>query len=273
VTRIAFVFAAALLGTGCVVTDTTEVGSVNIHWDFLRTAPAQQTGVIRYDDSDDVPGVIDAACDESRVEVVEVTSPLGTTTVYCVFDGVEGIGLDGIGEGVRSFRLRGWRFVGQRDYLVYDGTFDLDVRPNTTTDHFVGIPGVSQPLEMYGGLYDTSTSEPYADCAAAATPVGSASPPYFGYEIRDVHGSLVVNGTAGCAAGLPAPVFVGDLVSFYARVVKVGRTSITVDVEVYAQRGRDGRTDAVKVTEAQLTYVAVDSQRHPRKVPGGTERA
>jgi len=211
VTRIAFVFAAALLGTGCVVTDTTEVGSVNIHWDFLRTAPAQQTGVIRYDDSDDVPGVIDAACDESRVEVVEVTSPLGTTTVYCVFDGVEGIGLDGIGEGVRSFRLRGWRFVGQRDYLVYDGTFDLDVRPNTTTDHFVGIPGVSQPLEMYGGLYDTSTSEPYADCAAAATPVGSASPPYFGYEIRDVHGSLVVNGTAGCAAGLPAPVFVGDL--------------------------------------------------------------
>jgi acyl-CoA thioesterase YciA len=69
------------------------------------------------------------------------------------------------------------------------------------------------------------------------------------------------------------PVFVGDLVSFYARVTKVGRTSITVDVEVYAQRGRDGRTDAVKVTEAQLTYVAIDSQRHPRPVPGGTERA
>jgi acyl-CoA thioesterase YciA len=69
------------------------------------------------------------------------------------------------------------------------------------------------------------------------------------------------------------PVFVGDLVSFYARVIKVGRTSITVDVEVYAQRGRDGRTDAVKVTEAQLTYVAIDSQRHPRPVPGGTERA
>jgi acyl-CoA thioesterase YciA len=68
------------------------------------------------------------------------------------------------------------------------------------------------------------------------------------------------------------PVFVGDLVSFYARVVKVGRTSITVDVEVFAQRGHDGRTDVVKVTEAQLTYVAIDSQRHPRPVPGGTER-
>ena len=66
------------------------------------------------------------------------------------------------------------------------------------------------------------------------------------------------------------PVFVGDLVSFYARVVKVGRTSITVDVEVFAQRGRGGRTDVVKVTEAQLTYVAIDAERHPRPIPGGT---
>ena len=69
------------------------------------------------------------------------------------------------------------------------------------------------------------------------------------------------------------PVFVGDLVSFYARVVKVGRTSITVDVEVFAQRGRDGRTDAVKVTEAQLTYVAIDADRKPRPIPGGPQWA
>jgi acyl-CoA thioesterase YciA len=66
------------------------------------------------------------------------------------------------------------------------------------------------------------------------------------------------------------PVFVGDLVSFYARVLKVGRTSITVDVEVFAQRKRAGPAEAVKVTEAQLTYVAVDSERNPRPVPGGT---
>jgi acyl-CoA thioesterase YciA len=65
------------------------------------------------------------------------------------------------------------------------------------------------------------------------------------------------------------PVFVGDLVSFYARVLKVGRTSVTVDVEVYSQRGRDGRGEAVKVTEAQLTYVAIDAERKPRPVPGG----
>src|SRR6202162_3344208 len=69
------------------------------------------------------------------------------------------------------------------------------------------------------------------------------------------------------------PVFVGDLVSFYARVIKVGRTSITVDVEVFAQRGRTGGREAVKVTEAQLTYVAVDAQRKPCPVPDATVEA
>ena len=58
---------------------------------------------------------------------------------------------------------------------------------------------------------------------------------------------------------------VGDLVSFYAEVVKVGRTSITVSVEVYAQRN-PAKVETVKVTEAMLTYVAVDEQRRPRVV-------
>ena len=60
------------------------------------------------------------------------------------------------------------------------------------------------------------------------------------------------------------PVMIGDLVSFYAEVVRVGRTSITVDVEVYAQRR--SLHEIVKVTEATLTYVAVDDQRRPRPV-------
>ena len=61
------------------------------------------------------------------------------------------------------------------------------------------------------------------------------------------------------------PVFVDDVVSFYAEVVKVGRTSITVDVTVYAQR-RPEREECVRVTEAVLTYVAVDANRRPRVV-------
>jgi acyl-CoA thioesterase YciA len=68
-------------------------------------------------------------------------------------------------------------------------------------------------------------------------------------------------------------VFVGDLVSFYARVLKVGRTSITVDVEVFAQRRRRGRSEAVRVTDAQLTYVAIDERRQPRPLSDGTVEA
>jgi len=61
------------------------------------------------------------------------------------------------------------------------------------------------------------------------------------------------------------PVLVGDVVSFYADVVRVGKTSITVNVEVYAQR-RPEREEVVKVTEATLTYVAIDENRRPRVV-------
>ncbi|MBI3044602.1 MAG: acyl-CoA thioesterase [Betaproteobacteria bacterium] len=61
------------------------------------------------------------------------------------------------------------------------------------------------------------------------------------------------------------PVLVGDVISLYAEVVRVGRTSITVNVEVYAQR-RPEREQVVKVTEATLTYVALDENRRPRVV-------
>lgn len=62
------------------------------------------------------------------------------------------------------------------------------------------------------------------------------------------------------------PVFVGDLVSFYTHIERVGRTSITVSVEVFVQRDPANPTCA-KVTEATLTYVAVDDERKPRIVP------
>ena len=62
------------------------------------------------------------------------------------------------------------------------------------------------------------------------------------------------------------PVFVGDLLSFYAEIIKVGTTSITVSVEVYAERQRL-ELEVVKVTEAILTYVATDDQRKRRPLP------
>ena len=71
------------------------------------------------------------------------------------------------------------------------------------------------------------------------------------------------------AFSFKAPVYVNDVVSFYTDVVKVGTTSLTVNVEVYVERGlRSPRPgEVVKVTEAVLTYVAVDENRQKRPVP------
>ncbi|MBI5007416.1 MAG: acyl-CoA thioesterase [Nitrosomonadales bacterium] len=62
------------------------------------------------------------------------------------------------------------------------------------------------------------------------------------------------------------PIFVGDVVSFYTRIIKTGNTSITVDVEVYVQRD-PANPKCHKVTEATLTYVAVGDDRKPRPLP------
>lgn len=62
------------------------------------------------------------------------------------------------------------------------------------------------------------------------------------------------------------PVMVGDVVSFYSVITHVGRTSVTVDVQVYAERN-PGKMICVKVTEACLTYVSVGPDRRPRELP------
>jgi len=62
------------------------------------------------------------------------------------------------------------------------------------------------------------------------------------------------------------PVQVGDVLSFYTDVVKIGNTSIRINVEVYAERGR-ADTRIVKVTEATLTFVAIDGEGRPRPIP------
>ncbi len=62
------------------------------------------------------------------------------------------------------------------------------------------------------------------------------------------------------------PVSVSDLLSFYAKVERVGRTSVTVNVEVYAERN-PADLHVVKVTEANLTYVAIDHPGRPRPIP------
>ena len=66
-----------------------------------------------------------------------------------------------------------------------------------------------------------------------------------------------------------APVFLGDLVTFYTRTIKFGRTSITVDVEVEVERlGPHGNKEIHRVTEAEVVFVSVDEQgaAHTRQV-------
>lgn len=62
------------------------------------------------------------------------------------------------------------------------------------------------------------------------------------------------------------PVRVGDICSFFAHVTRIGRTSVTVEVEVYSERFA-GQGRYVKVTEARLTYVAIDDEGQPRVLP------
>jgi acyl-CoA thioesterase YciA len=65
-----------------------------------------------------------------------------------------------------------------------------------------------------------------------------------------------------------APVYVGDIVSFFTRTTRIGRTSITVQVSVEAERWSGGRGEKVKVTEAEVVLVAVDEQGRPTPING-----
>ncbi len=89
----------------------------------------------------------------------------------------------------------------------------------------------------------------------------------------DIAGAIVAERRAGGRVVTVAvnefvfkhPVALGDLVSFYGDVVRVGTTSLTVEVEVYAQR-RPEDVETYKVTEALFTYVAIDRAGQPRAV-------
>jgi len=81
--------------------------------------------------------------------------------------------------------------------------------------------------------------------------------------MRRANGRVATVGIASMS--FHRPVFVGDEVSAYTTVTKVGRTSITVCIEVWARRLAGEET--VKVTEGIFTYVAIDADRKPRPVP------
>ena len=89
-----------------------------------------------------------------------------------------------------------------------------------------------------------------------------------GAEEAKRHGSERVVTVAMKEVVFREPVFVGDLVSFFTSLVKVGRTSVTVRVSVRAARRWD-RNEIVEVTGAEITYVNVDPQNRPVPIASG----
>src|SRR5262249_24907118 len=80
------------------------------------------------------------------------------------------------------------------------------------------------------------------------------------------HGASFIVTVAMREVVFHAPVYVGDLVSFYTRLVKIGTTSITVAVEVFSQSS-EGHDKRVKVPEAEVTFVNLDENRKPLAIP------
>lgn len=83
---------------------------------------------------------------------------------------------------------------------------------------------------------------------------------------REARGRVATVAMNSCV--FKQPVSVGDILSFYARLEKIGNTSVTVHVEVWAERNPSD-WQILKVTEATLTYVALDGDGRPRQVPRG----
>ena len=117
--------------------------------------------------------------------------------------------------------------------------------------------------------------EPTTRVLAMPTDTNAAGDIFGGWIMSqvDIAGSIAAHRHAGGrtvtvavnAIQFKKPVYVADLVSFYAEVKKVGNTSMTVFVEVYAERNRQ-QHDVVKVTEATLTFVAIDNEGKPQTV-------
>jgi hypothetical protein len=204
-TRFAAVLAAAVLGSGCIITTDDGEGSVNLYWDFVRNAPAQPGGYVVYDE--DLVGTGNSSCPESGVETVDVTSPSGTQSVSCTYGGVQGITYDNVPEGNQSFRVRGWRRVGGVERLVYDHSVVANVVGGRTIDAYVDVEPVIANIDLVAFL-SYGPGQYYATCNDALNP-------RVAYDLYDSLGTLIERvSNVPCPAGasaFPLPVIVGAL--------------------------------------------------------------
>jgi len=204
--RLALTLATAVLASGCIIGDDDDddhfvgAGSVIVYWDFIRNAPAQQGGAVRYDSS--LEGVGTGLCAQSGVEVVTIdVGGLPQFAVDCVYQGVQGATLDGLPSGAQPARIQGWR----GSVVVHDTTVTLQVFDGQVTDQgVIDVEPVRARLDLFGDLAFGQAPTLYASCAEAENPDIS-------YELFDGYGTRIDAAVVGCSGALPAPVFTGDL--------------------------------------------------------------
>jgi acyl-CoA thioesterase YciA len=143
--------------------------------------------------------------------------------------------------------------------------FDFDGAPDMTDTQAVHAPPVAE-TEPNGDLSIRTLAMP-ADTNANGDIFGG-----WLLSQMDLGGGIFASKVAKSrtvtvaieAMNFRKPVYVGDLVSVHANLVKVGRTSITVHIEAWVLRRRE--THSILVTDGNFTYVAIDDQGHPQEI-------
>jgi acyl-CoA thioesterase YciA len=156
--------------------------------------------------------------------------------------------------------MNGKQAGGDCSFRIHHSAFIIGAAPNAAMSEIDSLPEGRDPtLRVVPMPADSnSTGDIFGGWVMSQVDIAGSIP-----AVRLARGRVAT--VAVNSFVFRQPVMVGDVVSFYAEVVKVGRTSITVSVEVYAQRN-PVKEECVKVTEATLTYVAVDEKRRPRVV-------
>jgi acyl-CoA thioesterase YciA len=128
------------------------------------------------------------------------------------------------------------------------------------SDHTVGLPPGRMPVLRVPATpaHTTSGGDIFGGWIMSQVDVAGAIP-----AVLFAKGRVVT--VAVTRMTFLRPVYVGDMLSIYADISRIGNTSITVDIDTYAQRNR-AEPECVKVSEAQLVYVAIDGEGRPRPV-------
>jgi hypothetical protein len=193
----------AALGSGCIITSAEDsTGSVDLFWQFDRTTWDNHT--VLYDPESATPGGT-GACLESRVDEVVVTLPSGSQiSVACRNQGSQGVALDGIGAGRRSFTLTGYR----GGVALYRSTVQVDVlagSPSSPVRYLADVFGIPDNLDVFFDFAD-----PSGRVISGAT-CASEGVDFFTFNMFDRAGTAVVSTTMfpgqkqACSDASPGP--------------------------------------------------------------------